>query len=448
MSKNSDKNTTENNKVGTGLQVRHEPDPTVDPAEYNIDREMVLLLMGEPFLGTFGMSLVKVEDWACDTAYVGVNKYNLSLIVGYNPDFMRGLTSMERQGVLKHEYYHALLMHVTERSMADRKRFRIWNVATDLAINSIILERSEKHLPDFCLLPGRAPKFCEDKELSDLIKSFPTMQSADFYMDRLEEFAEKNGRKNEDNEYVLQVGGPDGETLDGHGSWGDIPDGMRDIMREHINRAIDAGMKRVQSESWGSVPQSVREMIERMRKHEVDWKSVVRLFAGRCRSVDADSTIKRRNKKHPQFPGVKRKTTARLLWAIDQSGSMSDENVQMGLSEGLACSYETDVDVVNFDTEMDEASFRTVKRGVGFKWERTRCGGTDFNCVARYVNSPKNRGKWTGVIIMTDGYADNLGRVCGARVLWLVTPDGTMDRVRPGDLAVQMKVSKKVSAKS
>jgi len=443
------KETTENKKTGTGLQVRHEPDPTVNPDEYNFDRDIILMLMNEQFLGTFGMSMVKQADWKCDTAYVGVHKGSTSLVVGYNPDFMRSLTSMERQGVFKHEYYHALFMHVTDRGMANSKFARLWNVAADLAINSIILEQSEKHLPDFCLLPGRAPKFCEDEKLSKLIQGFPKMQSADFYMDKLEEHAKENGQMNGEGQYIVQIGDGSGETLDGHGGWGDVPDELRDIIREQINQAIDEGLKNVQrTTQWGSVPSATQAAIQALRKHEVDWKSIVRMFAGRCRSMDRDSTIKKRNKKHFGFPGVKRQTVARLLWAIDQSGSMADEDVQMGLAEGFACSMETDIDVVNFDTEMDEASFRTVKRGQGFKWERTRCGGTDFNCVARYVNSPKNRGKWTGLVIMTDGYADNLQRVSGAKVLWLITPSGTMERVRQGDLSVKMKASKKATVKT
>lgn len=444
----SGKKSTEN-KVIKGLQVRHEPDPTVDPDEYRFDREIILQMMDEPFLGTVGLAVVKVPDWKCDTAYVGVNRDSQGLVMGYNPDFMRGLPTNQRQGVFKHELYHVLFMHVTGRSMADRRRFRLWNVATDLAINSLICEKRRDHLPDFCLLPGEAPKYCEDKALGELIKSFPMGESADWYMEKLEEYAQQNGKKNSEGEYVLSIGGPDGETFDQHGAWGDVPEELRDIIREQINQAIDEGIKNVQrSTHWGSVPQSFQAYIEALRKHEVDWRSVVRMFAGRCRSMKRSSTIKRINKKFPyKFPGVKRETVARLLWAIDQSGSMSDEDVQLGLAEGFACSYEAEMDIVNFDTEIDEKSFRSVRKGQNFKWERTRCGGTDFNCVMRFVNSPKNRGKWTGVVLMTDGYADNLGRIVGAKVLWLITPQGTMERVRTGDLAVQMKKDKKVKKK-
>jgi predicted metal-dependent peptidase len=69
---------------------------------------------------------------------------------------------------------------------------------------------------------------------------------------------------------------------------------------------------------------------------------------------------------------------------------------------------------------------------------RTRCGGTDFDAVAKFVNDTKNRGRWSGIIILTDGYAPTMSAVNGAKVLWVVTPSGTMDHVRPGDLACKM----------
>jgi predicted metal-dependent peptidase len=152
--------------------------------------------------------------------------------------------------------------------------------------------------------------------------------------------------------------------------------------------------------------------------------------------------MKRINKRMPYiYPGSVRDTTARILWAVDQSGSVTDENIQKGMAEAQKFSKIVDADMVNFDTEIDLASKQVIKNGK-LKWERTRCGGTDFNCVARFMNDPKNRGKWTGVIIVTDGYAPVLERIPGVRVLWLLTPEASMDAVRTGDLVIQMDKDK------
>jgi predicted metal-dependent peptidase len=106
----------------------------------------------------------------------------------------------------------------------------------------------------------------------------------------------------------------------------------------------------------------------------------------------------------------------------------------------MGLSRETSIDVYHFDTEVDEKSFTVWKKGRATpKAHRTRCGGTDFNAVAGFCNKGENRGKWSGVIILTDGYAPIMGPIIGSRVLWVITESGTMEMVRPGDLACKMK---------
>lgn len=425
----------------SSLSVRHEPDPAVNPDEYRFDREFIEMIQEEPFLGGMSMFIPKVADWKVDTAYVCADKQG-NIRMGMNPDFMRGLPTKHRKGVLMHELFHVAFMHIAERCVADRKRARLWNVATDLAINSII---GAEKLPEFCLMPGRAPK-SDDPKLADLIKSFPKMESADWYMARLEEFAEENGNKNGEGEYTIELGNGEGETLDGHDGWGDVPEELRDIMREQVRDLIEKGVKTAQQRaSWGSIPSEIAGQIEALLKNELDWKAILRMFIGRARSMDRLSTMKRINKRLPYLmPGAKRTTVANVLWAIDQSGSVGDDDVQRGLAEAFACSKEASIDIVNFDTEIDHASFATVKNGQNFKWRRTRCGGTDFDCVQRYLNDSKNRGKYSAVIMFTDGYAPKMGAIVGTKVLWVITENGDMGTPRPGDLCVKMGKEKAV----
>jgi predicted metal-dependent peptidase len=428
------------NKV-TSLNVRHEPDPNVDPHEYTIDKTLLELMQSEPFFGGMSINIPKVPDWKVDTAYVCADKQG-NIKLGYNPDFMRGLTAKQKEGVIIHELFHVTFMHIAERSVADRKLSRLWNIATDLAINSII---GGDKLPEFCLLPGRAPK-SDDAKLAALIKSFPKLESADWYMARLQEYAEENGKQNEEGEYTLEVGNENGETLDSHGGWGDVPDELRDVLREQVRELVEKGAKVAQQRaSWGSIPSEIAGQIEALLKHELDWKAILRMFLGRARSMDRQSTMKRLNKRLPyMMPGAKRTTIANVLWAIDQSGSVGDEDVQRGLAEAFACSKEASIDIVNFDTEIDMSSFATVKNGQNFKWKRTRNGGTDFDCVQRFLNNPKNRGKYSAVIMFTDGYAPKMGAVVGTKVMWVITETGDVGAPRQGDLVVKMGKDKSV----
>lgn len=420
-------------------------DPTVPADEYTFDRERLDLLQQEPFMGGISLRLPMKADWSVPTAYVSCDRQG-NILLGYNPGWMRSLTYEQRKGVFKHEIMHIALMHVAGRAVADPRKARLWNVATDLAINSIITNGGANInvLPDFLLLPGREVK-TKDEGLKALIKSFPHLESSDFYMDALEKYLDSQGNpKDGDGNITIDLDG--NGQFDGHNDWGNIPEGLRDILRENIRELVSQGVKSAhRAGQWGSIPSSVSTQIEALLKHELDWKAILRMFLGRARSMDRNSTIKRINKRAPyMMPGVKRSTVANFLWAIDQSGSVSDENVQRGLAEAFACSKEGKIDIVNFDTEIDMNSFKTVQNGQGFKWERTRCGGTDFNAVAGFLNRQENRGKYSAVVIFTDGYAPTMNNIIGTKVLWLITEDGTMEAPRAGDLAVKMDKPKAV----
>ena len=421
------------------LKVLHEPDPMVNPDEYRFDREFVELMQEEPFLGCVSMYVPKVADWKCDTAYVCADRSG-NTRMGFNPDFMRRLTSKHRKGVIKHELFHIVFMHIAERNVADRRKAKLWNFATDLAINSII---KGENLPEFCLLPGRAPK-TDDPKLAALIAGFPQLESSDWYMARLQEYAEANGQgqggEGEGGEYVLDMGNENGETLDGHGQWADVPDELRDIMKEQVRDLIEKGVKQAQQRaSWGTVPSEIQGLIEAMIRHELDWKAILRMFVGRARSMERFSTIRRLNKRLPyMMPGCRRTTKANLLFAIDQSGSVGDDDVARGLAAAFDCSKEAGIDILNFDTEVDLNSLQHVENGQNFKWKRTRCGGTDFDCVQRFLNDPKHRGKWSAVVMFTDGYAPKMGVIVGTKVMFLITETGDAGAARPGDLIVKM----------
>jgi predicted metal-dependent peptidase len=156
--------------------------------------------------------------------------------------------------------------------------------------------------------------------------------------------------------------------------------------------------------------------------------------------------MKKLNRKVPYlFPGVKRGTIANFLFAIDQSGSMSNKEVQVGMGELLSLSKEASIDSINFDTEVDLNSLLTWKHGKDHDWVRTRQGGTDVNCVAKYLSKEGVKNKYSGCIIYTDGYTPDLQAIPRVKVLWLITENGTRNPVRPGDLCVQIKHEKKPS---
>jgi predicted metal-dependent peptidase len=431
-----------------GTSTDHNETPKNDPfwgqphvegerfSDKEFEGDFLRLFMDEPFLGGISISISKKPDPNISTACVGFTGEHSHLTMKYNPYFFRSMTADERRGVIVHELYHLALLHLFERNITDHNYARLWNVATDLAINSIILSDPKSKLPSFTLLPGREPN-SKNEQLKEFVKTAPQLQASEWYFEKMKEILDE------------QDGDGDGEgfdldTLDDHDGWGEVPDSMKDELRDRAREIIREGVRRAQmNNSWGTVPQSIKEEICRGLENEVDWRSVIRMFFGSVRSMERHSTIKRVSRKIPGIiPGVKRGRTARFAFFIDQSGSMSDDDVAAAFAEVEGASKETTIDVYNFDTEIDEESHKVWQRGKKFPWGRTRCGGTDFNAVANFVNEDRNRNRWSGVVILTDGYAPEMGSVRGSKVLWIITETGSVEAARPGDLLVQLRKDK------
>jgi len=419
---------------------------TVDSREF--DHDFLKLYMNDPFIGTVSSEVTKIVDYNMPTAYVGVrpNGRNYNVVMGYNPNFMKALSPQQRQGVIKHEMYHLIFQHIFERAPGDKDYQVLWNWGTDMAINSII---GEKNLPDACLIPGKAPvdpatgKPIEGP-YADFIASAPKMESSDFYFEKLREIEEEQKKNGNPNSVSVAIG-QGMNSIDDHGQWGDLPEEVKEQIRDKVRDVLDKAVRKAdRSNDWGSVPQEIAEVIRKILSREVDWRSILRQFIGRCRSMERYSTIKRINKKAPYlFPGHKRKYKANFACFIDQSGSMSDEDIAALFSELETFASLTNLDVFHFDTELDEKSHTVWKKGRAFPpAHRTRCGGTDFDAVSRFLNKPENKGKWSGAVVLTDGYAPVMSQVLGTKIIWVITEHGTMDAVRPNDLAVQMKKQK------
>ena len=136
---------------------------------FDLNKHTARLLMDEPFFAALSRRIDKRSSTAIPTAGVKVDKETGHFVMIYNPEFFAPLTEKERLGVLKHEFYHLVFEHVTGR-LPEGGMSKLWNVATDLAINSHL--RGE--LPEMCLMPGEGP-------FADL----PLGKSAEWYYNKL-----------------------------------------------------------------------------------------------------------------------------------------------------------------------------------------------------------------------------------------------------------------------
>jgi len=425
--------TTDNNIPGVTFASAE------DSAKFELDPHLLNLMWDEPFFSSILRPITKVRTDKISTA--GVLAREGSITMWWNPAFVAALASKKVKGLLKHECYHLVFEHTTTRK---HDPHILWNYATDLAINSVI---PEEELPECGLIPGKAftPLTDEQKEkmgeegvkrytlISDKIESFPKEMSSEWYFSRLSEDEDVSNAIQQSQDDGIQIG-----SMDDHEGWGEMSEEERELIRGKVKQILkEAANKADSSNSWGSVPASMRAEIRKMISNEVDWRSVLKTAIGTKKRAGRDTSIRRLNRKYPGIhPGSRRKYTSSWAVYVDQSGSVDDESLGMLFGELSNLAKRTSFDVFYFDTEVDVENKFTWKKGQSIAPKRTRCGGTDFSAPSRHAH--KNMDKYDGYIILTDGYASDPGPPRMRRV-WVITPDGQLQFSANRDVLVEMK---------
>jgi predicted metal-dependent peptidase len=391
----------------------------INQPEFDLDLYIYNLLTSEPFFAEISRHVEKRSSTAIKTAGVRVTEDGIFEML-YNPNFFTKLTHIERLAVLKHEFYHLIFGHVTDR-LPGGKMSKKWNIATDLAINSHIKDE----IPKMACIPGQGP-----------FAKLPLYHASEWYFNNLPKDmgkgCPKHGEGGEKGDGQGQGGeGEDGDcscgpdSFDDHSGWGENADKLdptvreiaKERLRDMMRSAAEAANK--QSNGWGSVSADVRQGILDRIGGKIDWRAVLRYFIKTSQRSSKTSTVKRINKRYAYIhPGQKVQRHAKIAISIDQSGSVSDEMLEAFFAELNSLSKIATFTVVPFDTEVDEKLVYTWKKGMTRKKERVKCGGTDFNAPTRYVNE-KN---FDGHIVLTDMQADKpIASTC--QRMWMTTRD-------------------------
>jgi len=343
------------------------------------------LLKDEPFFSAISRRVNKSESRALPTAGVTVDKDTLQFKMLYNPDFFEGMEDKKIKGVLIHEFYHLVFKHVTSRKPENVPHLA-WNIAGDLAINSMI---GADNLPEGCCIPG-------GKQFED----YPLGKTAEFYLEKMkddEQFGDgKGGFKDLDGQ-----SGSDFGNFDDHGGWGELTEEERQMVEERAKDIMEKAAKEANNSGrgWGSVSSGIKKEIMERLKTRVDWKKVLRAFVGAAQRADKSNTMRRINRRFPYIhAGRKVNRVANIAISIDQSGSVSDAELNAFFNELNNLSALATFTVIPFDTKVAEDKVYVWKKGEKRKWERVMYGGTCFNAPTEYVN----KGNYDGHIVLTD----------------------------------------------
>ena len=362
---------------------------------FNLNMHTARLLMREPFFAGLSRRIDKISTTAIPTAGVRVNPDSAQFELMYNPEFMAQLSDTHKLGVLKHEFYHLIFEHVTNRKPADGLK-RIDNIAMDLAINCHIAnELPGENNPGPTI--GKEPmKACIPGE--GMFKEIPSFKSYEWYLEALKKMQEEN----EDGDGDGEGGDPfgDADSFDDHDGFGESDGTTQEIAKERLKEAIKKAAEEAEkSRNWGSVSASMRQEIMDRIATKVDWRKVLRYFVKTSQRSDKRSTPRRINKRYPRIhPGKRVRRHAKIAISIDQSGSVDDAMLAAFFSELNKLAEIAEFTVIPFDTEVAKDKIYVWKKGQSKKTERVLTGGTCFNAPTKYVNEQN----FDGHIILTD----------------------------------------------
>lgn len=447
--------------------------------EYKMHRPYMQLLQESTFFAAMARG-VRFQPTVRDDLMTAGVRYDVRLnefVLEFNPLFMHWIEQTEGLDgatfVLRHELYHLVLGHTTSRK---RDPHLPWNWATDAIIN--LMSNQVKKVPNWVILPGRISKKTDGtdyppKMISDAMKVVASWNPkedhcSEWYFNELmknapEDFAQQfvvmpagQGEGSEkgckgpqgsfdshDWDVTMSSNESDGQdSTDGAGAGSgmeaeDFQEFLAEKARELVEKAVNEADK--SANGWGSVPSDMQSQIRRMVSKQVDWKTLLRQFVGKSIRGGRTVSIKRINRKYPYIhPGVKRGYVAKLVAMIDQSGSVGDTAVEMFFGELHNLTRLMEIDVYPFDTRVEEKDKITWKKGAPTPTQRAYCGGTDFNAPTQYANDPKNRGRWDGMIILTDGLAPKPSASRLKRA-WILAPGcKLMFDPEPGETVIHM----------
>jgi len=416
---------------------------------FDLDKFLVKLQLEEPFFCKVLRKVTKVKTSMIPTAGVLAKEGDIKL--WWNPAFLASLTPKQVIGLLKHECYHLVFEHTTTRRLDPHV---VWNYGADLAINSLI---PEDELPEGGLIPGKAfaelteeqlEKMTDDQVnrygiLSTKIESFPKGEAGEWYFARLMEDEETKDALTK----PVEGDGEGGEgsglpgSMDDHEGWGDMTDEEREIAKGKIRQAVEDAVKECDKKGqWGSVGAETRSQIREAISKEIPWEMILKQFVGMSRRAKRSTSRMRLNKKYPGIhSGHKRGYTSSIAVYIDQSGSVSNDELALLFGELRNLAKNTEFVTYHFDTGVDEKSETVWRAGKTPETHRTRCGGTCFKAPSEHAN--KNKHRFDGYLILTDGYAPNPGHSRLKRG-WVVTTEGSIQDFMGKEVKIKMKERK------
>jgi predicted metal-dependent peptidase len=428
-----------------------------DKQEVRVKRAHITMMKAKDtaaFTGVMLLGKSSVEDGNFSAYTDGVNKK-------YCRSFIEKLPDEELRGLVLHENLHVAFKHLVRGKKQFKEDAYLTNAAADFVNNDVIVNiKATISTPKGNELLVKLPK----GGLYDPMFhgwSFPEVYN--YLKKKVEEKQKENEKgedKDDDNEGDNE-GGKDGskegqnnnpqggdplnkqgkeyadadDVINGHGKQngtgfdehdfdGQLTEEEAKKLVEEIDRKIrEGGM--LAGRMGADLPRSITEGLE----PRINWRDVLREFFTSAMKGKEEMTWRRLNRRHLAndvlYPSTEDETVGKVIFAIDTSGSISDDDLGTVAKElASLCTLlpPEEVVVLWWDTEVhgkqifDADSYNNIENLL----KPQGGGGTFVGCVSKYI--AQNSMSAECVVVFTDGYVENnVEWDIDLPTLWIVT---------------------------
>ncbi len=364
-----------------------------------------------PMLYHIYSQIEKYESKEIETACVALNKKSNRISMMINKDFIDKLNINETSIVLTHEMYHILLMHLNNAYNLKLINSYVLNIARDLYIN--------ENIQEFVVLGEDVSwlkKNSIHKEMFKDIKEILNINYKNILISEIYNILIANQDKIPEELKSIQFY---------HSALEDIINSntLENIrLTEEIKKALAKTMSSYDSSSSsmksGNLPAEVERLIK-LYQVKFNWRKTLSIFTTSLKNSQYESTWKKRSRRYgTRAPGNKSVYNPSLLVAIDTSGSIGEDMLNMFFSyvKTLLNICESII-LVDCDAKINNVVNLNKKSSLP---KLNGGGGTLFQPVFDLARSKKI----DGVLYFTDmqNYENNLNQY-NIKTAWVTTQE-------------------------
>ena len=339
-----------------------------------------------------------------------VNFKGSKYVIYFNPIIFLTLTIKQMESTIKHEILHIVSMHLIRAKECKVEYGTLAvNMAMDVVVNTYL-----DHLPPYATT-------LEWVNLNYSLKLLP-FEPFEYYVEKIQiaiDLLEEDKDAAEDDSNTGEKIETDYDPEKTHDIWEDSSDIDEKTLKEFTEKFIDDSQK-------GNIPNYLESMISSLKnsKAELPWNLYLKRLMGTVES-NQKKTITRRNRRQPDrfdLRGQLRSHKAKIVVALDISGSISDEEFNQAIKEvfNIVKNVNHEITIIECDSEIRRVY--KVKSVKDIKDRMNIRGGTKFTPVFEYANN----NKVNLLVYFTDGKGEDklLSIPRGYKTLWVISGRG------------------------